>query len=497
MSDYRPHELKKNEKPHMSPPGFSTGEGTERRSSRTPLLIFVLFIALLAGVAAVVFLLPGGPKKIDNTTSLSTPVQQPAPLPSGQETAAQKSGNNEADQLLETLLALQVRGRVENIAAWGGEIYQKVLDTMTIGDGYMAERNYSEAASAYRMSITELSDLFDSRDTIFQTAMEEAHLVMAAGNSEKASNNFAKGLAIDPSSSEAKKGAGRAASLDKVLGIFGEAVTLQKSGDLGGAEAKYVQLLSLDKEFLQGREGLTRVRREIDEQTFEGEMSSFYQAVDADQLAHARSSLKLLETIRSGDKQVVIASRILAEKELSSQVAAMREEAEKLSDAEKWQDALAMYKKILAIAPESLSGVNGQTMASKRLKLDTALADTIARPSRLQDDAQRAAAVKLLSYAQQTEPKGVLLVSQLNRLEELITFATTPVAIRLESDNSTDVAIYHVGRMGQFFSKQIVLKPGKYTIVGTRSGYRDIRKTVEIAPDSGIKSVLIQCEEPI
>ncbi len=487
-----------NGKPHLSPPGFSRSERTERRQSRTPLLIFVLFIVLLAGAGAVLFLLPGGLNKPENTVSLpAASVQQPAPSSFGQETVPQKTGNNEADQLLKTLLALQVQARIENISGWGGELYQKVLDTMSSADNSMAEHKYLDAGAAYRMAIIDLKTLLDSKEKFFQAAMAEAHKALMEGDSERASSQFTTALAIDPVSGEAKKGARRAASLDTVIGMFQEAETLQKSGDLSGAEAKFQQILSLDTDFLAGRDGLTRVRQEIEEQTFQEEMSSFFQAVEANKLVRAKSSLKVLRTLRSDDRQVLQAGKIFAEKEESALVVSLREEAENLSEAEKWQDALVMYKKILSIAPESLFGVNGRTLVAKRLKLDKTLTAAINQPSRLQDDTPRAAAIKLLAYAQQIEPKGPLIASQVSRLEELITYAATPVTVQLESDNSTDVAIYHVGRMGRFFSRQISLKPGKYTVVGTRMGYRDIRKIVEVTPGSGITRLFIQCEEPI
>lgn len=362
-----------NEKPHLSPPGAHRDQRkrTERRVSRTPLFISILFIVLLAGAGAVLFLLPGGLNKTEATDSLTTaPVQQPAAPLSGQEMPGKRTEN-------------------------------------------------------------------------------------------------------------------------------GEAETLPMSGDLTAAEEKQVQIPAPDAEFQEERDGLSRVQREIEEQTFKDEMSSFFQAIEANQLVRAKSSLKLLRTLRSNDAQVIQAGRIFAEKEESAQIALLRAEAENLSEAEKWQDALAVYKKILAIVPESLFGVNGQSLAAKRLKLDKILAETINQPSRLQDDTQRTAAIKLLTYAQQVEPKGPVIVSQVNRLEELITFAATPVDVLLESDNSTDVTIYHVGRMGRFFSRQLILKPGIYTIVGTRMGYRDIRRTVVIAPASETTRLSIQCEERI
>jgi hypothetical protein len=57
--------------------------------------------------------------------------------------------------------------------------------------------------------------------------------------------------------------------------------------------------------------------------------------------------------------------------------------------------------------------------------------------------------------------------------------------------------IYHVGRLGQFTTKQTELLPGDYTIVGSRPGYRDVRKVVRIRPGVSQPSLLVRCEEKI
>lgn len=66
----------------------------------------------------------------------------------------------------------------------------------------------------------------------------------------------------------------------------------------------------------------------------------------------------------------------------------------------------------------------------------------------------------------------------------------------IESDNQTEVTIYHVGRLGAFEQKQISLRPGRYTVTGSRAGYRDVRKVISLGPAS-TASVSIRCEERI
>ena len=41
-------------------------------------------------------------------------------------------------------------------------------------------------------------------------------------------------------------------------------------------------------------------------------------------------------------------------------------------------------------------------------------------------------------------------------------------------------------------------QPGTYTVVGSRPGYRDVRRTLTVLPGSGLAAALdIRCEEPV
>ena len=69
--------------------------------------------------------------------------------------------------------------------------------------------------------------------------------------------------------------------------------------------------------------------------------------------------------------------------------------------------------------------------------------------------------------------------------------------VALTSDNVTDVQVYRVGKLGLFESRELELMPGRYTVVGTREGYRDVRKEINLVPGAAPPVVTIRCEEPI
>jgi hypothetical protein len=54
-----------------------------------------------------------------------------------------------------------------------------------------------------------------------------------------------------------------------------------------------------------------------------------------------------------------------------------------------------------------------------------------------------------------------------------------------------------VGQLGAFTRQQLELLPGSYTVVGTRAGYRDIRKQLSVTPGKQDTALTIRCEERI
>ena len=82
-------------------------------------------------------------------------------------------------------------------------------------------------------------------------------------------------------------------------------------------------------------------------------------------------------------------------------------------------------------------------------------------------------------------------------LEELIAKASTQVQVVLESDNLTDVMVYKTGRLGKFTHRELGLRPGTYTVVGTRRGYKDVRRQLVVQVGAEPKPLEVRCEEKI
>jgi hypothetical protein len=169
--------------------------------------------------------------------------------------------------------------------------------------------------------------------------------------------------------------------------------------------------------------------------------------------------------------------------------------AQELEGGEEWRQAEKVYTAVLAIDPESAVALAGQQRSDLRASLDEKLEYHLANPARLGTSAVFDDAAACLEEALETVPSGPRLESQIARLEAVLERASTPVSVVLESDAMTEVIVYRVGRLGTFTRRELALKPGTYTVVGSRTGYRDVRLQLVVTPGSPPKPLVVQCAE--
>jgi hypothetical protein len=164
---------------------------------------------------------------------------------------------------------------------------------------------------------------------------------------------------------------------------------------------------------------------------------------------------------------------------------------------ELWNDAIARYREALALDPTLSFAIEGLARAQYRADLVAKLDALIDSPRLLLGDEVLAEAANVLAEAQSVDDPGPSHSSKTEQLAALIEVASTPIGVTLVSDNMTEVTVYRVDELGTFTSLQLKLKPGQYTAIGARRGYRDVRKQFTVLPGRDNGPVEVICVEPI
>jgi hypothetical protein len=164
---------------------------------------------------------------------------------------------------------------------------------------------------------------------------------------------------------------------------------------------------------------------------------------------------------------------------------------------ELWEQAIALYRSVLANDETLLFAQTGLARAEARAGLDAKLRNLLDNPTLLFGDRVLADARKLLETAAAEALPGERLAGQIAELSRLVELASQPIPVRLTSDELTTVTLYRVGQLGTFASRDIELRPGNYTVIGSRDGYRDVRQTFTVRPGGNLAPINVVCVEPI
>jgi tetratricopeptide (TPR) repeat protein len=259
----------------------------------------------------------------------------------------------------------------------------------------------------------------------------------------------------------------------------------------------YSQALSLDPGNAKARAGLDRAHASFGQDAYAKAVGSGFAALGAGRLDEARVSFEKARSMKPGGAEAQTGLQRVGAALSARGYAGTRQRAQALEAEERWSDAFNEYDAALKIDPSLVFAQQGRARAASRAELSNSLQALIDRPERLAAPAVRAEAESLVKRAAGVDPSGPVLRSQIQRLQILLPTFDVPVRLELVSDNATEVQIQRVGTFGTFSKREIELKPGKYTVVGTRPGFRDVRRDVTIAPGRDVQTINVACVEPI
>ena len=502
MTEKSDHKGNKDNQPESSPvlvpPDALAKE--EIKPSRIPLLLVLgVGLLLVLGAGAVLFLLPA---------KLSPPVVKPeepqqadasvpsAPSPKEVEGTSEEAARD-ANRLLGVWLGRQATAEGVNISVWGDEVYAQAVSRARECESLLAEKQFVPARGACEEAIGTLEKLMNSRGKLLDNALRAGFLALDKGDAEKAADHFQRALAIDAENEEAVKGLRRSAGLPDVLALIEEGQGREQNGDLQGALKSFSDAAGLDPDFLPAREALARVQAAVSEQQFRQAMSSALEALSAGQLTAAGAALKKAQALKSDDPALLDLQDRLSRARVARKMDALRRQGEKLEKGERWNEALKVCEQALALDSRVAFAAGCRERVSRRIELDSRLRSILSRPERLFSDGPLQEAREVLASAVRVNPRGPLLNSQIDQVGKLIREAETEVEVVIRSDSLTDVVIYHVGRLGRFQEKKLVLRTGNYTATGSRNGFRDVRQIIKVRPGGGTIVVTLRCEEPI
>ena len=470
--------------PVLSPPQGGSQQGTTEAGNY--LWLWISLAAVLVIGLAVIFVLPALLQTPQPVETSAEPVVMPGVDP-----------RDAANQAMQAYLQLRAQLELGHASRWGEPEWSQSERAADSAARQLAQRQFNEAARDYQQALQGLQQLDSERPTRLAAALDAAQQALADNQIEQAVEQFERALAIDEDNDDARFGLARSRTRTAVLQNMATGERAETEGDLVAAQAAYQQAALLDPEYGPPTAAFNRVTETLQMHAFQDAMTRALTALDNGRLSEAEKALTEASALRPSDAAVTDARQRLAQTRQQARLNNLRQQATTQMRTENWEAAVNLYRKILAIDATAGFARSGLEKANARLGLNRQFDHYLTKPERLyaaQPLANATALLAAVSSAPADEPK---LAKKIDDLQRLVTLAGTPVAVSLLSDGETDISIYHVGQLGAFTRQQLELLPGTYTVVGSRFGYRDIRKQLSVTPGTQGTSLTIRCEEMI
>lgn len=524
--------------------GASQAIEADQNAGRSRILLGLSFAALVALLAAVIFILP---ERISENPSSSIVVEEPGdvlPEPaSGQpddqsdrpavyvdpEIRKRVTGNataptrvldnetiafseNTADfsgldeegrarfsaestvgELLSAFETLESRG----VERWAPREYRAARDHYAAGDAAYLKKDFAYAEELYLASLTVLEPLYERIDPTFDKAYADALVAFEAGNRLEALRLFELAVSVTPSHPGAQAGYERARNLEAVLRLVDQGLEYEEDLELEAAERSFVQAVELDPMWQPAHDGIARVKVTRTKIEFDTRMTEGFNAIAEGDYLAARAAFRVAQQLMPTSPEPSDGLLQVDQGLRLQDISTLENEARSLEVDEHWDAVVQTYEEILkvdntlAFAHEGLARAREMSALHGRLEKLIAAPDKLSAPSVMQN------ATMLVVNVTTRSDVGPRLAAQRDELSRLLKRAATPLPVKLVSDNATEVFVYQVGRLGTFMSKDISLRPGTYVVVGSRPGFRDVRLEFRVAPEIEIEPVVVQCEEQI
>lgn len=474
-----------------------------------PTLIVLVLVAF-----AVVFWLPTALQPSDDgaedgrAIADTTPATQDAPAPSGAPPPDAEAGSPfaeaeaarlraEAQEILKALLDLRDTLVERGAAEWAAEALAGVNAAAGAGDELYRQRQFNDAISRYRAALKEAQAIEARIPDELESRLRATEEALQAGDVDAAGAELALVDKLEPGLEKADSLRDRLNALPEVLARLAEAATAEKNDDLVGAKNALQAAVAADAKHRRAQQALQRVSAALKARRFADAMSKGYAALESERFDDARAAFKRADALRGESNEVATALQEVSVAETASELRQLQRTADNSVQKEAWSAATSAYEAALNLDSSVLFAQRGLERARARAELDTRLRTILDDPDRLRDKGVADNAAKLLEYARTVKPRGPVLQEQIRTLQKQLALSNTPIRVVLLSDNSTDVTLYKVSQLGRFEREEIMLRPGEYTAVGTRRGYRDVRRTFRVSHDERPPTVTIVCTERI
>lgn len=451
-------------------------------------------VLLLTVFVIVPRLMPAPSPPADAAASAAAPprVADPAPIPASDRDQLRTRAQAALGRFVE--LQMQAETTLRN-GTWGTEAYAAAKERAVAGDEALARDDFAAAFTHYAAAADDLERLLAERLASLEQYLQDGATGLARREAEAATSAFALAATIEPQDPRVVGGLQRAERLPEVNELMRTAQNHALAEDWTTALATLKEVERIDPQTSGLVDAMQQARAGVEQIRLQTLISEAFGHLDGGRHDAARTAFQQALQL-APDNAAALGGLQQAEREAErDRLGRLERDAAQALAEERWEDAEALFAQALELDPNVQFALAGRAQANERRQATEALMAVLAEPDRLSSQRVYEAAQRTLAAAAALDPKGPRLTARIAEVRAVLQTYAEPVAVVLRSDNATQVTVSTVGALGAFTEKQLVLRPGAYTVIGSRDGCRDVRERIVVRPD--MAPVEIRCLETL
>ena len=380
------------------------------------------------------------------------------------------------------------------------EAYDDAFDAASAGKQFLTEGSFTASKTKLTEATDKLQALADSISNYIRENAALGHRYIAQGQGAKAIEAFTNLLSIDPQNENAILQIERAKTADDVFNLVKKGEVQERSEAFEEALVAYQQAFQKDQKSAKAQNGVSRVRRKIENRDFSKYLTIAQSAEQSYRYDEAIENFQLALAIFP-DRKELADSIVRARKDKrQSDITTLVTRAYALeSENRDWEGARVIYQQLIDMEPSLQEAKDGLLRTGKVirsiLRYEKYLEIAAIEAKRLQYQLAR----QSWDQAMRSKPDYLELTDEAKRLQQHLITQSRPVQVLFISDMATWVSV-----QGPTAKKPTKLKestmnllPGDYRIIGRKKGYEDIQYRLQVRGGVAQSPLKVICDEKL
>ena len=380
------------------------------------------------------------------------------------------------------------------------EAYDDAFDAASAGKQFLTEGSFTASKTKLTEATDKLQALADSISNYIRENAALGHRYIAQGQGAKAIEAFTNLLSIDPQNENAILQIERAKTADDVFNLVKKGEVQERSEAFEEALVAYQQAFQKDQKSAKAQNGVSRVRRKIENRDFSKYLTIAQNAEQSYRYDEAIENFQLALAIFPDRKELADSIVKARTDKRQSDITTLVTRAYALeSENRDWEGARVIYQQLNDMEPNLQAAKDGLLRTGKVirsiLRYEKYLEIAAIEAKRLQYQLAR----QSWDQAMRSKPDYLELTDEAKRLQQHLITQSRPVQVLFISDMATWVSV-----QGPTAKKPTKLKestmnllPGDYRIIGRKKGYEDIQYRLQVRGGVAQSPLTVICDEKL